>query len=130
MQIQFVYTILSICLSLLSVHAMSQDKLNGSYTIKDFSYSIELSNGIGELQLARNSCRAKYETKEENSFIQFTIVGCTKVCCDNEMDELLKANLSEVTSFSIHRKELVLYGPDTLYLMKVKPKKVQDDFSF
>lgn len=125
-----IYTILSI-LAICSVSsANGQENLNGNYAVEQLSHSIELSDGTGSLQLSRNTCQFSYETNEENSSIHFTIGGCTEVCCDSELDEQFKTQLEKIETYRIQRKELLLFGSDTLLLKKVKRKKVQDDFSF
>lgn len=130
MQLKPVYTILSILALLFTFSAMSQESVNGKYTFKDFSYAIELSDGTGSLLLSRNSCQLSYQTNETDKSISFQRSGCTKVCCDSELDEELKNSLSQVTAYSLKRKVFYLYGADTLILYKVKSKEVQNDFAF
>tara|TARA_R110002049_G_scaffold247413_8_gene421598 strand:+ start:2968 stop:3273 length:306 start_codon:yes stop_codon:yes gene_type:complete len=97
---------------------MSQDKLKGQYFIDGSAYTIELSNGTGAIHLSRNTCQLNYEYAEQMQSIQFAIGGCTKVCCDNELDEILKSSLAQITGFATQKNGLVLYGKDTLQLQR------------
>jgi heat shock protein HslJ len=85
---------------------------------KDLNYLLIFEeDSIVKLKLDVNTCSGHYRI--ENSNIEFGYFGCTLLCCDNKLSDILIPEVRNAKNISIDNRVMKLKGNNQIFLIKI-----------